>query len=222
MGRAGDADGMTEILEYKYFAGVVIFTLLLIYTYYNGQRTNLKKIRDTVVSLEKAFNPAEKSYTWLGGVVGFSADFKVQGFEEVRAVLTLMPRQSLLYMPFVLLRGAEDRLQMLFFMREKPSEELHIIPIGKKHPHIRNPERLKRSIERHGDVDVEILYEREPSVASGIAGALADRLSRVKQVALSPERAVFYVELVVKTFSPEELEEFLGRLCALLSTDKFK
>ena len=214
---------MTELLDYKYFAGVVIFTLLLIYTYYNGQRTNLKKIRGTAASLEKALKPSNKRYTWLGGVVGFSADFKVEGFEEVQAVLTLIPRQSLLYMPFVLLlRGAEDRLQRLFFLKEKPVEELHVIPVGKKRPHIHNMERLNRTVERHGDMDVEILYERDPSAASGIAVALADRLSRVKQISLTPERAVFYVELFVKALSPEELEEFLGRVCDFLSTYKFK
>ena len=209
---------MTEMLDYKYFAGVVIFTLLLIYTYYNGQRINLKKIRGTAASLEKALNPAEKRYTWLGGVVGFSADFKVQGFEEVQAVLTLMPRQSLLYMPFVLLRGAEDRLQLLFFLKEKPSEELHIIPVGKRRPHIHNMERLKRGIERHGDMEVEILYEKDTSVASGIAVALADRLSKVKQISLTPDRSVFYVELFVKTLSPEELEAFLDRVRNFLNT----
>ncbi|NOY38689.1 MAG: hypothetical protein GXO95_00150 [Nitrospirae bacterium] len=222
MGRAGDAGGMTEMLDYKYFAGVVLFTLLLIYTYYNGQRINLKKIRGTAASLERALKPVEKRYTWLGGVVGFSADFKVQGFEEVQAVLTLMPRQSLLYMPFVLLRGAEDRLQLLFFLKEKPFEELHTIPVGKRRPHIHNMERLKRAVERHGGLDVEILYERDPSVASGIAGALSYRLSNVKQISLTPERGVFYVELFVKSLTPEELEEFLGRVCDLLSTYKFK
>ncbi len=209
MGREGYAGGMTEVLDYRYFAGVVIFTLLLIYAYYNGQRTNLQKIRDTAVSLEKALKPSDKRYTWLGGVAGFSADFNVEGFGEVQAVLTLIPRQSLLYMPFVLLRGAEDRLQMLFFLKEPPPEELHVIPVGKKHPHIHNMERLKRGVERHGDMDVEILYERDPSVASGIADALAGRLSRVKQISLTPEGAVFYVELFVKDLSPEELEDLL-------------
>jgi len=208
---------MTELLDYKYFAGFVLFTLLLIYTYYSGQRTNLKKIRGTAASLEKALTPSEKRYTWLGGMVGFTADFKVEGFEEVQAVLTLIPRQSLLYMPFVLLRGVEDRLQLLFFLKEKPSEELHVIPSGKRRPHIHNPERLKRSVERYGDVDVEILHERDPSVASGIAGALADRLSNVKQISLTPERAVFYVELFVKSLTPEELKELLRRVCDLMS-----
>ncbi len=209
---------MTELLDYKYFAGVVLFTLLLIYTYYSGQRTNLKKIRGTATSLEKALNPSEKRYTWLGGMVGFTADFKVEGFEEVQAVLTLIPRQSLLYMPFVLLRRAEDRLHILFFLKEKPSEELHIIPVGKRRPHIHhNMERLKKVVARHGGLEVEILYERDTSAASGIAVALADRLSNVKQISLTPERAVFYVELFVKSRTPEELEELLRRVCDLMS-----
>ncbi len=207
---------MTELLDYKYFVGVVAFTLLLIYSYYRGQRENLRRIRETAAAVEKALSPLDRKYTWLGGVVGFSAEFRVEGFREVQAVLTLVPRQSLLFMPVVLLRGGEDRLQVLYFLEKGPPSEFHVVPCRGKPPHIYKRERLKVSREKLGEGDVEILYEDEPAVASGMAGALADRLPFIRQLSLTPERSVFYVEIRLKTLSSSDLEDLVRRITDLL------
>ncbi|HEB75141.1 MAG TPA: hypothetical protein ENJ04_02170 [Nitrospirae bacterium] len=212
MGGVDNTDGMTGMLEYRYFAAVVVFTLFLVYAYYRGQRTNLRKIRETAASLENALGPTDKRYTWLGGVVGFSAEFSVEGFEEVRAVLTLVPRQSLLYMPIVLLRRTGDRLQLLFFLKEKPAAELHVIPKGRRLPHIHNMAGLERTVQRHGGLDVVLLHEGDPSGASRIAAALAGLLPSVRQISITPERSVFYVELLVTKLSAGRLEGFLRSL----------
>ncbi len=109
------------------FGALLLFSILLVVAYYRGGRKNLKIIKATGEMLEGTLRPADKSYTWLGGTIGFRAEYRVSGFQRVEALVTVLPRQSLLYMPFALLRGSRDRLELIFFLKGGFPTEFHLI-----------------------------------------------------------------------------------------------
>ncbi len=109
------------------FGALLLFSILLVAAYYRGGKKNLRILRATAGMLEETLKPIDKTYTWLGGTIGFKAEYRVSGFEKVEALVTVLPRQSLLYMPFALLRGSRDRLEMVFFLKNGPEGEFHLI-----------------------------------------------------------------------------------------------
>lgn len=209
---------MPDILaDYKYFIGFITFTLLLIIGHYGGQRRNMKKIRETARSLEKILSPSQKTYTWLGGVVGFHADFKVEGFKEVKAVLTLLPRQSFLFLPLSLLKGTKDKLQVLFFLNTQYDAESHILPLSGKRPFIYNRETLKSVTKKHGGMDVEILYQKNPSIMEDMISVISQKLHMIRHIAFTPENSIVYVEIILAS-TTAEMEELLSKIAVFLRT----
>ncbi|HEC50165.1 MAG TPA: hypothetical protein ENI40_03300, partial [Candidatus Desulfofervidus auxilii] len=77
----------------------LIFTIIVVFIYQWGYRKNLKLSQHWAKDLEAVFQPKEKQYKWLGGVLGFIAEYQVPGFKSIKAVLRLRPRHSLLYIP---------------------------------------------------------------------------------------------------------------------------
>lgn len=175
----------------------IIFVLLTIgvlisLQFYRGRRENLKLMRDIALELEEAIKPRDQMYTWLGGYVGFRADYKVSSplINRIEATLTLLPRQSVLHFPFSLLFLRHDRLYLLVKLRQPPPGEAHAISprYYRFGPGIENREKMfheKRS-ERHGTV-FEIWYRHSQARESLLR--LLDQLEvpeLIKHLALVP------------------------------------
>ncbi|MCD6087565.1 MAG: hypothetical protein J7K11_06335 [Candidatus Hydrothermae bacterium] len=79
-----------------------------------GRRRNLERIRRCSAILEKIFQPADKTYTWIGGVAGFKAEYRLRDTRKLYATFALLPRQSLLYFPISKLIFRADRLYLAF------------------------------------------------------------------------------------------------------------
>jgi len=78
-------------------------------------------------SLEEILKPQDKTYTLLGGVSGFKAQYKVKDIEKIEAILVLLPRQSFLYLPVSYLIRKRDFLFVIFKLKGGPKYEAHII-----------------------------------------------------------------------------------------------
>jgi len=207
---------MGPVTDPKLFIALVIFTILLIVVYLRGHKRNMAIIRETADALEDILRPADKTYTWLGGVLGFRADFAVKGFREVQAVLTLLPRQSLLYLPVALLRRPGDRLQLLFYLVRRIDEEVHIIPRQERRPHIHNRDRLDSTVKNYRGEEVEILYQANTCMAEKILHTVEGNLENIRHIALTPEKSVFYIELNPSALSSRETEKLLLHIRAVL------
>ena len=77
-----------------------------------GFKKNYKKIKKVANTLENILKPIDTEYTWLGGVIGFKANYKLEASTEILLNYTNLPRQSTLYMPIALLLGRYDRLEL--------------------------------------------------------------------------------------------------------------
>ena len=102
------------------FLALLALTGLLVLWGAYWRRKNLQFIRAVGEVLETVLRPRHQRYTWLGGVIGFSAEFKTDAFGVVRVVFTTLPRQSLLYLPLAWVLGRRDRLELLIMMKQDP------------------------------------------------------------------------------------------------------
>ncbi len=93
--------------------GIILIFLTaggLSYGFYWGYKKNLQIMKDTAKLLEEYFTPAKKSYTWIGGVVGFDAQYFLLDGRKIHIRLILLPRHAILYYPFSLLTSKHDKL----------------------------------------------------------------------------------------------------------------
>ena len=106
---------------------LIVFTLLVLAGYSLGRKRNLSIVKFVGNTLEEILKPDDQDYTWLGGSIGFRANYKCKDLEKVEATLTLLPRQSPLYYPVSYLVSGFDRLYVTFFLKSKIKSEGHII-----------------------------------------------------------------------------------------------
>jgi len=111
----------------KYITLFVGISVVISLVYIAGYKKNIKIMKKMAETLEATFQPKDKLYTYLGGVLGFIAEYKVDGFEKVSITLRLIPRQSALYLPFMFVTSGKDSLQIMFYTKKPVGSEFHLI-----------------------------------------------------------------------------------------------
>ncbi len=170
-------------------------SLLIIGFYQWGMRHNLKLCRLWAQTLEEILTPQTKKYTWLGGVIGFSAEYSNPSFKKIKAVLRLIPRQSLFYLPIALLTGRRDTLQLLFYLPYKVKEEIHLIKKRLYMPHVENQDQFqKREFALKGNSF--ILLSQQSLCQAKFFQLLSPQIMRdLNHLALTKRHNVFYIEI---------------------------
>lgn len=127
------------MFQYEYliytpaFYFLVAFTLILTFGYTWGRRWNRRVVTNALDPLLQVFKARDQQFTNIGGQTGFHANIIPGNMRTVRRVditLTILPRQSLLYLPFSLITRKYDRMQTFFFFNKRGrgiNEEAHII-----------------------------------------------------------------------------------------------
>lgn len=185
-------------------------TLLAIGVYRWGYRRNLRLCQCWAQSLEKLFQPVEKQYTWLGGVVGFTADYYVPPFKLIKVVLCLKPRQSLLYLPFGLITGSKDKIQVLFYLPWQVTEERHLVKKGLRMPKIYNQAHLKSKDIMFRNQNFRLLFETTPFRDQILKRLTPAQLSALKHLALTKENHLLYLEFQFRPHMIEEITQAIG------------
>ncbi len=108
---------------------VAVVAVATVVVYFRGRRINLVLMRDFIVKMENLFEPSDKEYVLLGYLVGFKAKFKVMrwNISDITWMLTLLPRQSLLYYPISKLTSKFDRLYISARLVFGPRATVHLI-----------------------------------------------------------------------------------------------
>ncbi len=83
--------------------------------FYRGRKQNLKILEHSIRVLERSFKPKDKNYTVIGIYIGYDATYKVihDMIKNIKAVVLLLPRQSLLYMPIAKLTSRFDKVFLI-------------------------------------------------------------------------------------------------------------
>lgn len=203
------------------FGGLVGGSLLLVGAFHVGSKRNLKLTTRLSHLLEDSLQPKDQNYTWLGGVMGFTGEYQVPGFKKVMVVYRLLPRQSLLWLPFHFLAGGRDTVQALFYLKGLPSQEFHLVRGGfLKRPKIYNKSLLKVEKKVLAGKAFRILYERDLSPLDRITGLLGEDLPLVRHVAVTKEKGVFYLEIPLVPSRLERGAALLGKLAREIKEEK--
>lgn len=188
-----------------YFSLFIIFSLLISVCYYLGRKKNLGIVKSVGKSLEETLKPLDQNYTWLGGTIGFRANFKIRDFKNVQATLTLLPRQSPLYYPASFLVSGFDRLYVTFFLISGLNSEGHIINRGYfkfRGPKIENLSSLSEKKLESNNKKFLLFYENHEIevILLNIFKELDKEgyLGIVKHIALVPERNTIFFLIVPK------------------------
>ncbi len=199
------------MISSKVFWTLLALSLVLVATFYAGMRKNIRFARRMAEILESVFNPIDKTYTWLGGVIGFAADYKVKGFKKIYANFRLFPRHSLLWFPFAFLSGKKDTLQLLYYLKCNVGQEFHVIKQGMLKPKIYNKEKLKRI----RDKSFDIYYEFSTDMKEEILSIAEKILPFFSHIAVTPQKNIFYIELKGSLVS-KEFEKALRDVTAMI------
>ncbi len=198
--------------EFAIFLGLSIVIAVL---YYVGYRKNIKAIEAVSKSLEKGLNPADKEYTWLGGALGFTGNYSLEGFKKITASVFMLPRQSVLYYPFSYITTGYDRVEVLFFLKEKVWNEIHIIREVRpsyRMPKIFNKHLLKSEKTEINGKPFTVMYRNRTKDVEAILsfGSALEPLG-IMHIALTPDNRVLYVRLRISPRSINNVERAMKK-----------
>lgn len=95
-----------------------------------GVRKNRRLAHDISRVLEAVFRPLETKYTNIGGLVGYHFRFALpEPPGELTGTMTFLPRHTVLYLPFSLLAGRQDRLSLELELTSSPPGQGHIVEV---------------------------------------------------------------------------------------------
>ena len=100
--------------------------------FFQVRRQMLAKMRAVVGILEEVFKPRDKTYTLLGYLVGFRAEYRLPYSWAPRAwaLYTMPPGHVFFYLPVVIARRMRDRLELTIQVREPLPGEAHVYDPG--------------------------------------------------------------------------------------------
>ncbi len=188
--------------------------------FFKGRRLNATIMIHYIRKFEENLKLKDKLYTYLGGSIGFKAKFDLddKNFKSIDLVLTLLPRQSLFWLPFSYPIKRGDRLYVKFYPRFRIRRDVHIVQnfyylFG---PDIKERDVLKKERATVGKYNnFYTLYENKEDF---------DRIKRVVEMTFSNPRRVRHIALNKETNSvfllikpdlqetPKELNKLLNNL----------
>ncbi|HJP17767.1 MAG TPA: hypothetical protein QF468_03840 [Nitrospinota bacterium] len=178
---------------------ITFLTLLALAGYSLGRKRNLSILKSVGNSLEEILKPDDQDYTWLGGSIGFNANYKCKDFKKVEATLTLLPRQSPLYYPVSFLVSGFDRLYVTFFLKSKFKSEGHII--NKRYFKFRGPK--IENIQKLSEEEQEgfLILSQDQRIRSALLNFFKELenlgfLEIIKHIAIVPDRNTVFVLVV--------------------------
>lgn len=111
----------------------IAITVMLTLGYFWGRRKNRRICVNAFQDLVRLTGPTDQTFTNIGGTIGYHANLtfgRKHFLSGLDATLTLLPRQSLLYLPISLAIRGGDRLYVSLHLRGRPFAESHLVEAG--------------------------------------------------------------------------------------------
>lgn len=184
----------------------VVFIGILMLVFYRNRKYNILFIQAVGKELEAALSPTDQTYTWLGGAVGFTAEYITEKpLRKVEATVTMLARQSLLFYPVSKLFLGNDRLFVVLHPFEKSRREAHVLEKWYYTIRLRKLEN-ESALNRHEVVVQGKTFYLFSSDKTGIEKLSAwlqtfPAPKLLKHVALMPEAGTIYLYMVPKLTS---------------------
>ncbi len=111
-----------------YLVLILVLALAATLGYFRGRKKN-KWIAGWIADeCENVLRPKHTEYTNIGGTIGYNFTYSLHPpYKEAKGTFTLLPRQSLLYLPLSLLLVRHDRFYLHIYASKKLLAEGHIV-----------------------------------------------------------------------------------------------
>jgi hypothetical protein len=114
---------------------IVLFLLALaapsVIWFYRIRRFMIERQKMVVEALEAALRPKDKNYTLIGYLVGFRADYILDGeFSRAWILYTTPPHHVFFYLPVILAAREKERLSLTLKPRGQVAYTVHVLRTG--------------------------------------------------------------------------------------------
>ncbi|BEP16894.1 hypothetical protein PYJP_02460 [Pyrofollis japonicus] len=199
------------------FSIIVIISSLSVLWFFQMRRLMIRHMRLVIGLLERVLRPRDKTYTLLGYLVGFRAEYRLSSEKVPKAWALYMipPHHVLLYVPVILVGRRKERLELTFRLSKPPGGEAHLYDPRDK--------AVKRLVENDVRNYKGRLYNREVVVKDRLFHALYSdeeallhvrrvaeslvELVDLKRVTLASRFSAFHVSFVPRIGALEEALE---------------
>jgi hypothetical protein len=108
---------------------LVVGAAITVLQFQKGRRVNTNLMTIYIRGFESNLKLKDKTYVYLGGYVGFRAQYDLANklSNRLEMTLTLLPRQSIFYFPISLLSKRSDRLYVIIRPSFKIQTDAHIV-----------------------------------------------------------------------------------------------
>ncbi|MDI3475711.1 MAG: hypothetical protein PWQ79_902 [Thermococcaceae archaeon] len=189
---------MIEMDNQLLFTIIFVLAGISVMQYYRGRKLNLLLMEHYIRAVKEVVKPEDENYTWLGGYIGFRAEYKVNrdNIRKFEYTLTLLPRHSILYFPISLVTSRHDKLFIVVKPFAQIKREAHLIQKGyyRFKPKIENEPLLQREVIEVAGKEYEALFEKKRDVER--LKSLLESMSKphnIKHVSITPSTNVLYV-----------------------------
>ncbi len=184
------------------FAILVLFAGVATLQFFYGRKLNILLMRNVVEELEEVIKPQDQLYTWLGGYVGFKAEYRIDNpdINSIEVTLTLLPRQSILYLPISKLTLKDDRLFFVLKCRHAVKGDVHAVKKG-IYKFTKPIDNLFEYRTETASIDGEefVVYYRRKEDFERILKHMKDLpVQEVKHISVTPSTKVIYAFITPK------------------------
>jgi hypothetical protein len=142
-------------------------------------------------------------YTWIGGYLGFKADYQLKDdvIKVIKATLHLKPRMSIMYLPVSRFTMPKDKLYVVIESKRGLPGEAHLIQKGQYRfipAGIDKIEQFRRRPVILGGVEFELLYldsRGEKALVGWAESIKADDYSMIKHLSFTSSTNVVYARV---------------------------
>ncbi len=199
-----------------FFLFIVAIGMLML-VYFRNRKYNLALLTLISKELETALQPTDQTYTWIGGTVGFKAEYQTSSpLRKAEATATMLSRQSLLFYPISKILLGNDRLFVVLYPTERFRREAHIIERWYYRLRLKTLENEANFVRKMVTVQGKT-FELFSSDKAGIE-KLSDWLANipnpalVKHVAFVPDNGSVYLFMIPK---PDAIAQTVGAIIRL-------
>jgi len=197
-----------QITNQPFFYLFLAGSLLLSLGYVWGKRKNTRIHLSTFNAVTDILKPKDQVFTNIGGLTGYHANIipkKSSIVKKVDLTLTLLPRQSWLYLPLSMMITKYDRLYINMFFGKKIRKEFgegHLVESGFSKTdlgRISDPDKFNIKPVKWGGKDFLMYTSGDGGVTEELLGLLMRKMPdplTVKHAALVPEENKAYMFMI--------------------------
>jgi len=179
---------------------IIVGALLTTASYFVGRSRNATLMKLYASAAETELKPLDQQYTWVGGYIGYRAEYKVKDdiVKMFKTTLHLRPRMSLLYYPVARFTMPHDKFYVVVECKRSLPGEAHLIRKGQYRfvpAGIDHIEQFRRRWVTIGGVEFELLYldsRGENELLHWAESIKADDYSMINHLSFTSSTNVIY------------------------------